>query len=58
MRKLFRCSYMRVGKVQHMTFAARNLALASEFAFTVLQGYVLSISGSFILDVQALGIAS
>lgn len=48
---LYRCVYIRDGKPKGMTFAAPCAALAAEFAYTVIQDYVLSIGGSWVLTV-------
>lgn len=49
--KLFRLSYMRAGKLEHMTVGKRNLALASDFAYNVMQSYIYSIGGSLIIEI-------
>ena len=49
---LFRATFTRDSRIRGFTFAHDNLALASEFAYTVLQGYAMSNGGSFIHSVE------
>ena len=49
---LYRAVYLRNGKPRGMTFHARHPALAAEYAYTVLQGYISAIGGGSVLTVH------
>ena len=49
---IFRLTYERAGHPHCMTFAAANLAMACDFAYTILQSYASSIGGSWIFSVS------
>lgn len=47
--KKYRAVYLRKGKVHGMTFAARNAALAADFAYTTIEKLAKSLDASSIV---------
>lgn len=48
---LFRCTYIRDGKPAGMTIEATCAAVATQAAYEVLQDYIFSMGGGWILTV-------
>lgn len=42
---LYRAEYVRDGSLRHMTFAARNAALATLKFYEIFRSYILAIGG-------------
>lgn len=49
---LYRATFTLHDKVRGFTFGHRSLAMASDFAYTVLQSYAFALGGSFIHNVE------
>lgn len=49
---IFRATYLREGKERGMTFGKRNEALAADFAYNVLQGFIRRIGGGAITSIK------